>query len=757
MKNIARIPTNDLLGYDVILDSQILLQNSDLNFSDILVSSDLPLRKKTVALLELARVQTNSKILEALSYSPISPQTIASPVLFKSFNQFLFNQEEMGLVDSKSTSLTNTKTLASSFVNTSLAKDHRGFDFEVTVVDQVGNTDQEVLDLFKTLSELALGAWAEHIQGASGASLEVQVNVGGTTAVASAGPGDLFFNDFQDLNNNNVFDAGDLGLIIAGSLLELQTGSDPNDNSPKDNKPDIIINVNPDLIGSGDFFFDPELNDPVPKDAIDFYSVILHEVAHGLGFFGLAGELPVANDLPFGNFLGFGNITVATRFDLLINDIDIPPRFVGPNSVNIYGSGVPLEFTIGSRGSDLAHFLGNTANEFDIDVDLSLALMNPFVIRGDRLEIGALELALLKDIGHTIIEKPDVPFINTFDRLPDSDVPIVTVGGLSGINRSSLSLGIELSSIVPIILPSRPIASSVGIEITTSMNAELGGRVLFSPDSFGSNVNLSLKDVFGVSDLSKVNAGDSLSASLKVRLFNPAQAVLEGAKIGSVSETFTTVDLTLGRGTNNRDKFFGKISDDIFLAGNNADKLFGNSGNDLLFGEDGNDNLFGGNDDDILIGGDGKDNLDGGLGNDILLGGKGKNKLFGGDGNDILIGDSSKDTIYGGFGDDLLVGITGKDKLYGGFGSDIFIFGNGDGKDTIFDFQVGKDKIGLVEGELTFNDLTITQQGKKTVIGVSSTNENLAVLKFVNASSLTANDFMILPEIASIVEAVDIH
>jgi len=37
---------------------------------------------------------------------------------------------------------------------------------------------------------------------------------------------------------------------------------------------------------------------------------------------------------------------------------------------------------------------------------------------------------------------------------------------------------------------------------------------------------------------------------------------------------------------------------------------------------------------------------------------------------------------------------------------------NGDGTDTIVDFEMGIDRIGLVEGELTFADLTITQKDK---------------------------------------------
>ena len=95
-------------------------------------------------------------------------------------------------------------------------------------------------------------------------------------------------------------------------------------------------------------------------------------------------------------------------------------------------------------------------------------------------------------------------------------------------------------------------------------------------------------------------------------------------------------------------------------------------------------------------------------------------------------------------GNDILVG----DNDSGGSGSDLFVFGNGDGTDTILDFEVGVDRIGLMEGELVFADLSLTQDGDNTLLGVTSTGETLAVLQNVQASALGANSFEIVPDIS---------
>src|SRR3546814_19760497 len=71
---------------------------------------------------------------------------------------------------------------------------------------------------------------------------------------------------------------------------------------------------------------------------------------------------------------------------------------------------------------------------------------------------------------------------------------------------------------------------------------------------------------------------------------------------------------------------------------------------------------------------------------DDLYGNGGNDRLYGGKGDDYLDGGSGYDRVHGGAGDDFLIG--GSDK-------DLFVFGRGDGHDTIADFEIGKDAIDL--------------------------------------------------------------
>ncbi|MEO1621449.1 MAG: hypothetical protein AAFU53_10525, partial [Cyanobacteria bacterium J06632_3] len=202
------------------------------------------------------------------------------------------------------------------------------------------------------------------------------------------------------------------------------------------------------------------------------------------------------------------------------------------------------------------------------------------------------------------------------------------------------------------------------------------------------------------------------------------------------------------------DTVFGQGGDDNIDGGSESDRLFGGTGNDTISGGSEADRLAGNEGDDILMGDSGDDKLFAGAGSDILAGGSGKDRLFGGEDRDILIGDSGNDFLAGEAGNDVLMGVTGRDVLVGGEGADLFVFGVGDGNDLIRDFEVGIDKIGLVDGELTFADITITQSGTRTVLGVASTGEVLAALKGVDASSLTENSFEIVPNVATVEEAM---
>jgi hypothetical protein len=143
----------------------------------------------------------------------------------------------------------------------------------------------------------------------------------------------------------------------------------------------------------------------------------------------------------------------------------------------------------------------------------------------------------------------------------------------------------------------------------------------------------------------------------------------------------------------------------------------------------------GGNGPDTLTGNDGNDILIGGQGQDTLIGNAGDDTLIGGNGTDLLLGNPGDDLLYGGNGSDTLTGGLGSDTLTGGNGQDIFVFASGEGIDTINDFKLGTDQIGLTGG-LTFGDLSFS--GNEILMG----SDVLAVLTEVNTNILTASNFL---------------
>jgi Ca2+-binding RTX toxin-like protein len=86
----------------------------------------------------------------------------------------------------------------------------------------------------------------------------------------------------------------------------------------------------------------------------------------------------------------------------------------------------------------------------------------------------------------------------------------------------------------------------------------------------------------------------------------------------------------------------------------------------------------------------------------------------------------------------LLLGAEGADTLTGGDGSDRFVLVVGYGVDLINDFVDSEDII-VLDGGLTFEQLTLTQVNNSTVIEVNGTP--LATLNNIEVSLLTAEDF----------------
>jgi Ca2+-binding RTX toxin-like protein len=100
--------------------------------------------------------------------------------------------------------------------------------------------------------------------------------------------------------------------------------------------------------------------------------------------------------------------------------------------------------------------------------------------------------------------------------------------------------------------------------------------------------------------------------------------------------------------------------------------------------------------------------------------------LRGGDGDDTLIGGRGDDTLHGGNGDD---------QVIGGPGSDTFVLAVGDGTDTIQDFTVGTDLIGLATG-LSFGQLAFEDNQ------IQFAGEVLASFTGINTTTLGEDSFI---------------
>ncbi len=107
-------------------------------------------------------------------------------------------------------------------------------------------------------------------------------------------------------------------------------------------------------------------------------------------------------------------------------------------------------------------------------------------------------------------------------------------------------------------------------------------------------------------------------------------------------------------------------------------------------------------------------------------------------GNENGDGDDGDDTIEGGKGNDWLSG--GNNYGVGTDGSDRFVFGSGDGTDTILDFEEGKDIL-VIKGGLKFSDLAITNNAKGHAVITGYGENDSITLKGVSASILTDSDF----------------
>ncbi len=297
-----------------------------------------------------------------------------------------------------------------------------------------------------------------------------------------------------------------------------------------------------------------------------------------------------------------------------------------------------------------------------------------------------------------------------------------------GVNGNELWVTDGTTAGTQLLVDLRPGRSNYGDAYSSDANnfKEFNGKLYFTANDGENGRELWVTDgtIEGTQLLADIRPGSSYSSYVYGSYASNLTVIgdelffsADNNEVGRELFKLTVDDLTNTiTGTNRPDNLVGDNGADQIEGLKGRDTLDGGAGHDTLLGGNGRDSLVGGAGDDSLVGDRGRDTLDGGTGHDTLTGGLGKDNLLGGAGDDSLIGDNGRDTLDGG---------AGHDTLTGGAGRDLFILSPGEGEDTITDFNLRRDSLGL-SGGLEFDDLSFAgdtiQAGGKLLVTLNNVN-----------------------------------
>ncbi|HEX5356676.1 MAG TPA: calcium-binding protein [Aquabacterium sp.] len=105
--------------------------------------------------------------------------------------------------------------------------------------------------------------------------------------------------------------------------------------------------------------------------------------------------------------------------------------------------------------------------------------------------------------------------------------------------------------------------------------------------------------------------------------------------------------------------------------------------------------------------------------------------------NNVLIGGAGRDTLMGEEGDDTLYGDAGPDTMDGGLGADTYLFGRGDGQDSIFIYgsDSGADRL-LFSADIAVTDVEAWQDASDLVLRVRDTRDSVRLMGYFNMSPM---------------------
>ncbi|HTM52557.1 MAG TPA: hypothetical protein VL175_00930 [Pirellulales bacterium] len=223
----------------------------------------------------------------------------------------------------------------------------------------------------------ALGDWSSHLFSGGSRNIEVEIDFTDVGITRSTG-----------YSATSVFtkNVGGINVFEQAVAAEVRTGIDPNGAAI-----DMYVKFQPAYL-INELWFDPNPQSrsaPVPLDRTDAYSVLLHEVAHAIGFNGWKNGT---------NGAVTGSPPFESTFDRYEAFDGSNLFFTGPAAMALHGGPVPITF-----GNNW--HIGNASPR--PGSDLIPDLMNGVVFsRGTRYNISALDLAVLSDSGVLLVPEP---------------------------------------------------------------------------------------------------------------------------------------------------------------------------------------------------------------------------------------------------------------------------------------------------------------------------------------------------------------
>jgi hypothetical protein len=240
----------------------------------------------------------------------------------------------------------------------------------ITIENTVG-VAQATVDKLRALVIFAFDTWGSVLAGQATPNVTVSIVSSTPSGRFQGGPGNLVYvgSTTRDSVVYNIYEPP--------TAYELRTGKEAPAGSV-----DIRLTVQASYLDT--LFLDPTPSDAgdLPTNMVDGLSVLLHEIAHAIGFSGYYNE--AANSFDFS-----ANTPYDARTILRANEV----YFDGPNVRKVYGDAIAL------TNNNYTHY-GNSSAYPGTSSDPLTGLMNGVVYYlGYRYSIAAIDLAVMADLG----------------------------------------------------------------------------------------------------------------------------------------------------------------------------------------------------------------------------------------------------------------------------------------------------------------------------------------------------------------------